>query len=96
MHPSDRGMKYAHAITEQIARLCPEDGHSLSYGNVTANTRFDGEIGVDNDAGCSLIVVASGGQGRKLSSKNSTDDHPRRGNEIRGSHLQVRTEAMCD
>ena len=65
--------------------VCPEDGHSLSYGNVTANTRFDGEIGVDNDAGCSLIVVgASGGQGRKLSSKNSTDDHPRRGMKFEG------------
>ena len=101
-------MKYAHAIIASqlpgwlAGSVClpacpePEDGHSLSYGNVTANTRFDGEIGVDNDAGCSLIVVASGGQGRKLSSKNSTDDHPRQGNEIRGSHLQVRTEAMCD
>ena len=68
MHPSDRGMKYAHAITEQIARLCPEDGHSLSYGNVTS--RFEGKIGVDNDAGCSLIVGQ--GQGRVLNSKNSS------------------------
>ena len=78
----------------------------MSDGNVAStSTRFDGETGVDNDIGCSLIAeVAVGvgwGQGRtrvefqKFRRSNLLHCGE---NEMRGSpppsHLQVETEAI--